>query len=190
MRSDLLQSIGGKKREKKLLHLSREFSNETVKISTWICWLYGWGYINIFILNFGNLKITEDTRLKSQYWPEICINMLMVPICGTLQGQISSRLPRSTADLKTEPCPLLSFELTCTLIPWHWNSDACFSAFSQVCGFQHRVYCVPEHMVPLWLLLKGKLHLFSALAFVFVYFNLRKSSLWRSLTIVNFLSFF
>lgn len=42
--------------------------------------------------------------------------MLMVPVCGTLQGHISSRLPQNTADVKMQCSAVLSFVPTCAEI--------------------------------------------------------------------------
>lgn len=169
--------------------MSWEFSNETVKISALICWLYGWDYINIFILSFGNSGITEDIQLKSQYWPEICISMLMVPVCGTLQGHISSRLPQNTADVKMQCSAVLSLVPTCaeisdvgTVMPFLAGST-----FSQVGSFQCRVCYV---LVSQSILLPCNLSInwsctYCQLLLLF-YFSLRKSSLWRSWTVGYF----
>lgn len=108
------------------------------------------------------------------------------------QGHISSKLPQSTADLKIKSSTVLSFMLTCaeisdigTVMPVLARSN-----FSQVCGFQRRVCYVlvsQSILLPCDLSLKGSCT-YSQLLLLF-YFSLRKSSLWRSLTIVYFYLF-
>lgn len=39
--------------------------------------------------------------------------MVMIPVCGTFQKQVSSRIPQNTADLKIESSTVFSFLLAC-----------------------------------------------------------------------------
>lgn len=118
---------------------------------------------------------------------EIHIRPLMVHICGTLQGHKSSRQPHNTADLKTESSSALSIVLTSaeagdigTVMP-----VLAGSTFSQVFRFLHWV-CVPEHITPMWPLLKGKLPIFSALIFILFRPKEKKKNncLWGTLSTV------
>lgn len=65
--NDLLQSIGRGNEKKAILFVKGVFKWDSKN-----------KYIDLLALWMSNSRITEDdTRLKSQYWPEICISMLI-----------------------------------------------------------------------------------------------------------------
>jgi len=105
--------------------------------------------------------------------------MLVVPVCRTLQGHISSRLSQNTADMKIESSTVLSFLLTCREIGDIGTEMPVLagSTFSQVCGFQCRVcYALVSQsiLLPCDLSSEGSCT-YSQLMLLF-YFSLRKTS--------------
>lgn len=147
-------------------------------------------------MSFGNWEITaKDIQQKSQYWLTWNLHHYGNDPCPWDISKVTFLLgfPRTLLIWKLSLplffpfCLLVQASLTLEqwCLFWHLNSDACsdtpikpvVSRIECAMCWSPRAYCSPVTS-------PKKLHLLSALAFV--YFSLRKNSLWRSLSLVYF----
>lgn len=111
---------------------------------------------------------------------------VMIPVCGTFQGYISSRLPQNRLLIWKLSLPL--FFPFCLLVQTSLTleNDACsgITIKSVVSTIECALCWSPTAYCSSVTSPSKKLHLLSALAFV--YFSLRKNSQWRSFSLVYF----